>query len=64
MQYIHSRKDMTLTLEPDEHPNWWVDSFYAVHLDMRSHSGLIMTLEKGDAYSTSCKQKLCTKSST
>jgi len=55
---------MTLTLEPDENPSWCVDSSYAVHLDMRSHSGNIMTLEKGVAYSTSCNQKLCTKSST
>jgi len=31
---------------------------------MRSHSGIMMTLGKGVAYSTSCKQKLNTKSST
>jgi len=31
---------------------------------MRSHSGIMMTLGKGAAYSTSCKQKLNMKSST
>jgi hypothetical protein len=31
---------------------------------MRSHSGIIMTLGKGVAYSTSCKQNINTKSST
>jgi len=31
---------------------------------MRSHSGIMMTLGKGVAYSTSCKQKINTKSYT
>jgi len=64
MEYLHTSKDLTLTLEPGEHPNWWVDSSYAVHPDMRSHSGIFMSLGKGAAYSTSFKQKLNTKSST
>jgi len=64
MQYLQANKDITLTLEPGEQLNWWVDSSYAVHPDMRSHSGIIMSLGKGAAYSTSCKQKLNTKSST
>jgi len=51
-------------IEPGEHPNWWVDSLYTVHPDMRSHSSIIMTLGKGAMYSISCKQKLYTKSST
>jgi len=37
---------------------------YAVHPDMRSHMGIIMTLGKGTTYSASTKQKLNTKSST
>jgi len=63
MQYLRAHKDITLTLEPGEQLNWWVDSSYAVHPDMHSHSGIIMSLGKGAAYSTSCKQKLNTKSS-
>ena len=42
---------------------WWVDSSYAVHLDMQSHSSIMMTLGKGVTYSTSCKQKINTKNS-
>jgi len=51
-------------IEPGDHPNWWVDNSYAVHPDMRSHSGILMMLGKGAMYSGSCKQKLNTKSST
>jgi len=64
MQYLCAHRDITLTLEPGEQQNWWVDSPYAVQPDMRSHSGIIISLGKGAAYSTSCKQKLNTKSST
>ena len=51
-------------IEPGDHLNWWVDSSYAIHPDMCSHSGIIMMLGKGVMYSFSCKQKLNTKSST
>jgi len=64
IQYLRGTQDLTLTIELDDHPNWWVDSSYAVHPDMRSHSGIIMTLGKGAIYSSLCKQKLNTKSST
>ena len=64
IQYLRGTQELTLTIEPNEHPNWWVDSSYAVHPDMRSHSGIIMMLGKGAVYSGSCKQKLNTKSST
>jgi len=51
---------MALTIEPGEDNNldWWVDSSYAVDLDMRSHSGIIMTLGKGAIYTASTKQKI------
>ena len=49
MKYIRGTKDITLTIEADEGPRWWVDSSYAVHPDMRSHSGIFMTLGKGTA---------------
>ena len=64
MQYLRCTRELTLTIEPGVDAKWWVDSSYAVHPDMRSHSGIMMTLVKGVAYSTSCKQKLNTKSST
>ena len=64
MQYIRNTKEMTLTIEPDDVAKWWVDSSYAVHPDMKSHTGIYMTLGKGATYTASCKQKLNTKSST
>ena len=54
---------MTLTIEPDDNPCWWVDSSYAVHPDMKIHAGIFMTIGKGGSYTSSCKQKLNTKSS-
>jgi len=64
MQYIRNTKNMTLTIEPDDEAKWWVDSLYAVHTDMKSHTGIYMTLGKGATYTSSCKQKLNAKSST
>jgi len=64
MQYIRNTKDMTLTIEPDNEAKWWVDSSYAVHPDMKSHTGIYMKLGKGATYTASCKQKLNTKSLT
>jgi len=61
MQYLCTTRDLTLTLEPGKHPNWWVDSSYAVHPDMHSQSGIVMSFGKGATYMTSCKQKLNTK---
>jgi hypothetical protein len=43
---------------------WWVDASYAVHPDMRSHTGGTMSLGKGSAISSSTRQKLNTRSST
>jgi len=64
IQYLKGNIDMTLTIEPTSSPQWWVDSSYAVHPDMKSHIGIFMTIRKGGTYKSSCKQKLNTKSST
>jgi hypothetical protein len=42
----------------------YVDASFAVHPNMRSHSGIVMTLFRGPFYAESSKQKLMTKSST
>jgi len=63
MKYLRNTRRITLTMEAGNGPEWWVDSSYAVHPDMRSHSGIFMTLGKGTAYAASNKQKLNTKSS-
>jgi len=64
MQYLYRTRELRLTIEPNYHPSWWVDSSYTIHPIMRSHSGIFMTLGKGVTYSTYSKQKLKTKSST
>jgi len=64
MKYLCGTKDLTLTIKPSDGPRWWVDSSYSVHPDMRSHSGIYMTLGKGITNTTSRKQKLNTKSFT
>ena len=63
IQYLRGTQELMLTIEPGEHPSWWVDSSYGVHPDMCSHNGICMTLGKGVAYSGSSKQKINTQSS-
>ena len=42
----------------------WVDASYAVHPDMKSHTGGVISFGRGALFSKSTKQKLNTKSST
>ena len=42
----------------------WVDAAYAVHHDMKSHTGGVMSFGTGVLNGKSAKQKLNTKSST
>ena len=42
----------------------WIDASYAVHNDMRSHTGGTMSLGRGVIHSKSSKQRINTKSST
>ena len=60
MQYIRDSKEMTLTIEPDYNPQWWVDSSNAAQLDMKSHPRIYMTIGKGAKYTSSCKQNINT----
>jgi hypothetical protein len=66
MKYLDSSVDMPLVLAADDSGQirWWVDASYAVHDDMKSHTGGTMSMGKGSIYSTSIKQKLVTRSST
>jgi len=50
-----------LMIEQSQDPKCWVDSSYAVHMNMQSHTGVIMSLGKGATYTASTKQKLNTK---
>jgi len=66
VRYLRGSKSLCLTLEADDLQviKWWIDASFAVHADMRSHTGVAMSLGKGAIYSASTKQKLNTKSST
>ena len=66
MQYLRATVYMPLTLEATDVSivKWWADASFAVHPDMKSHTGGIMTLGKGAIYGTSTRQKINTKSST
>jgi hypothetical protein len=65
-KYLDSTTDLVLRLTTagDGVIHWWVDASYAVHPDMRGHTGGTMSLGGGSVYSTARKQKLVTRSST
>ena len=66
MKYIKSTVEIKLTLSSNNTNivKWCVGGSYAVHKDIKSHTGGIMTLGKGCVYGTSIRQKLNIKSST
>lgn len=55
-----------LTLEADDTQilTWYIDAAFAVHHDMRSHTGSTFSLGKGMIVSDSTKQKVNSRSST
>jgi len=42
----------------------WVESSYAVHPDIKSHTGVLMSIGKGCTYTASSKQKLNSRNTT
>jgi Reverse transcriptase (RNA-dependent DNA polymerase) len=66
LKYLRGTLYMPLTLEAEDINiiKWYVDASFAVHPDMKSHTGGSMTLGKGVIYGTSTRQKINTKSST
>jgi hypothetical protein len=63
IKYLRQTSDLVLRLDAENLNvvKWWVDASYSVHLDMRSHTGVAMSMGTGAVYSTSKKQKLNTK---
>ena len=66
LEYLWGTVDMGLTLGADHLGTiyTWVDASYAVHADMRSHTGGVISFGIGGLLCKSSKQKLNTKSST
>jgi hypothetical protein len=66
MKYLQGTIDLPLIVKADDTGiiRWWVDASYAVHPDMKGHTGGTMSLGNGMIYSTSTKQKLVSCSST
>jgi hypothetical protein len=66
LEYIKGTIDLEYTLGADDLRKLrsWVDASFAVHPDMKSHTGGIMSFGIGGLICKSTKQKLNTKSST
>jgi Reverse transcriptase (RNA-dependent DNA polymerase) len=66
LEYIKGSIDLEYTLGADSMSRirTWVDASYAVHPDMKSHTGGVISLGIGGIACKSTKQKLNTKSST
>jgi hypothetical protein len=66
MKYLDGTIQLPLILQSDnsEVIKWWVDASFAVHPNMKGHTGGTMSLGSGSIYSTSRKQKLVSRSST
>ena len=66
LEFLKNTINDVLTLEADDAQTlyWYIDAAFAVHPDMKSHSGIVYTLGKGAIISSSRKQKVNTRSST
>ena len=66
MNFLKRTRDDSLVLKSDgtRRVEWSVDASFGVHGDMKSHSGMSMSMGKGAICSMSWKQKLNTRSST
>jgi hypothetical protein len=66
MKFLKDTKDDCLILGADSLNivKWYADASFAVHPDMKSHTGFNMTLGQGSIISSSRKQKMNSRSST
>ena len=66
MEYLRADRDRPLVLGGDNNGllMWYVDASFAVHPNMRSHTGGGLTMGRGFPITVSTKQKLTVKSST
>ena len=66
IQYVRAIQHMGITFEVSEpiHVIAYINAFFALHPDMKSHTGSVITRGKGAIYAKSGTQRLMTKSST
>jgi hypothetical protein len=66
MKYLRGTRIMPLILSGDGSGvlKWWVDASFAVHPNMRRHSGGGLSMGRGFPITCSTKQKINTRSST
>ena len=66
VKFLQQTKDDYLTQQSDRTNvvKWSLDAAFAVHPNMKSHTGAVMTMGKGAVQSASTKQKVNTRSST
>jgi hypothetical protein len=66
MKYIRGTQEMPLILSANGSGilKWWVDGSFAVHHNMRGHTGGGLSMGRGFPITSSSKQKLNTRSST
>jgi hypothetical protein len=66
VRYLRANDKEGMCLQPDTvlQAYGWVDASFAVHHDMRSHTGAVLGLGKGPFWAKSSVQKLNSKSST
>ena len=66
IRYLRHTLYMCLVIGKDdtESVHWWIDASYAVHPNMRGHTGATMSMGNGSIDSGSWKQKMVTRSST
>ena len=65
IRYLNGTAELCLTLAADGSNivRWYGDASFAVHSDMKSHTGGVMTMGSGGVINVSRKQKMVSKSS-
>ena len=65
VRYLMATRHLPLIMKADKNGivEWWVDVSFAVHEDMRSRTGVHMSLGVGTIYGSSLTQKINTISS-
>ena len=65
MQYLNGTRELYLTLSADDTNilKWFIDASYAIHPDMKGHTGAVFTMGEGGIMNKSIKQKINTRSS-